>query len=110
FYGVDVSHSSVMGKWSYLFDMSMKSNDGHREKTSFDTYNAYGKLLYEFSPNRRIQASVMYSDIHNDTPATWLSFTRPYSVAPHRKDDTQHRREWNADLHYIAFAQAHVKY
>src|SRR6185436_383075 len=71
---------------------------------------AYGKILYDFSPNRNIQVSAMYSDIFNDTPATWLSSQRPYAVAEYRKDDTQHRREWNADLQYVAFAQAHVKY
>ncbi|MEO6132659.1 MAG: TonB-dependent receptor, partial [Saprospiraceae bacterium] len=110
FHGIDVVHSSAIHKWSYLFNVANKSNDGHREKSSFKTYNAYGKLLYDFSPNRNIQVSAMYSDIFNDTPATWLSTIKSYSVADYRKDDTQHRRQWNGDLQYVAFAQAHVKY
>jgi len=110
FHGIDITQSSAMQKFSYLFNAALKSNDGYREKSSFETYNAYGKLLYDFSPNRNIQVSAMYSDIFNDTPATWLSTQKPYSVAEYRKDDTQHRREWNADLQYVAFAQAHVKY
>jgi len=110
FHGIDVTHSSQLRKWSYLFNLATKANDGHREKSSFDIYNGYGKLRYDFSPNRSMQVSAMYSDIFNDTPATWLSTTQPYSVAPYRKDDTQHRREWNADIHYLAFAHAHVKY
>ena len=52
----------------------------------------------------------MYNDIFNDTPATWLSTTEAYSVADYRKDDTQHRREWNGDLYYQAFARSNVKY
>lgn len=110
FHGLNITHSSRIQKWSYLLDAALKSNDGHREKSSFETYNAYGKLLYDFSPNRNLQVSAMYSDIFNDTPATWLSSTHAYSVAEYRKDDTQHRREWNADLQYMAFAQAHVRY
>ena len=52
----------------------------------------------------------MYNDILNETPATWLSTTEAYSVADYRKDDTQHRREWNGDLYYQAFARSNVKY
>lgn len=110
FHGIDVTHSSRLKKWSYLLNGAERSNDGHREKTAFDVYNAFGKLKYDFSPNRNMTVSAMYSDIFNDTPSTWLSTTMPYSVPEYRKDDTQHRREWSADLQYIAFAQAHVKY
>jgi outer membrane receptor protein involved in Fe transport len=52
----------------------------------------------------------MYNDIFNDSPATWLSTTEAYSVADYRKDDTQHRREWNGDVYYQAFARSNVKY
>ena len=110
FQGIDITHSSKQGKWGYLFNFAEKSNDGHREKSAFRTYSGFGKLLFEFSPNRTIEVSGMYSDIHNDTPATWLSRKYAYSVADYRKDDTQYRREWNADLRYVAFAQAHLKY
>jgi outer membrane receptor protein involved in Fe transport len=110
FFGAEFITSRKLGKWSYLFNAAGRLNDGHREKSGFDLYNGYGKFKYEFSPNRSLQVSAMYNDIFNDTPATWLSTTKPYHVAEHRKDDTQHRREWNADLHYQAFAHSHLKY
>lgn len=110
FYGADVTHSARQGKLSYVFNAANKQDDGHREQTAFRTYNAFGKLKFDFSPNRSLQVSGMYNDIFNDTPATWLGTSKPYHVAEHRKDDTQHRREWNADLHYLAFAHADIKY
>ncbi len=110
YYGADLTHSHRQRKWSYVLNAATKINDGHRENSAFEMYNGYGKLKYEFSPNRSLQVSAMYNDIFNDTPATWLSTRQAYSVADFRKDDTQHRREWNADLHYVAFAHSRVKY
>jgi len=110
YFGAEFITSRKLGKWSYLFDFAGKSNDGHREKSSFNLYNGYGKFKFDFSPNRSLQVSAMYNDIFNDTPATWLSTTQAYSVADYRKDDTQHRREWNGDLFYQAFAHSNLKY
>ncbi len=110
FYGVEFITSRKLNKWSYLFDFAGKSNDGNREQSSFNLYNGYGKFKFDFSPNRSLQVSAMYNDIFNDTPATWLSTTEAYSVADYRKDDTQHRREWNGDVFYQAFARSNVKY
>jgi outer membrane receptor protein involved in Fe transport len=110
FYGADFITSRKLGKWSYLFNFAGKSNDGNREQTSFNQYNGYGKFKFDFSPNRSLQVSAMYNDIFNDTPGTWLSTTQAYSVADYRKDDTQHRREWNGDLYYQALAGSNVKY
>lgn len=110
FFGAEFITSRKLNKWSYLFNFAGKSNDGNREQSSFNQYNAYGKFKFDFSPNRSLQVSAMYNDIFNDTPATWLSTTEAYSVADYRKDDTQHRREWNGDLYYQAFARSNVKY
>ena len=110
FYGIDFTRGAQQGKWSYVFNAATRQNDGHREKSAFATYNGFLKFKYNFTPNRSLQISGMYNDIFNDTPATWLNFTKPYRVAEYRKDDTQHRREWNVDLHYLAFAHAHIKY
>ncbi len=110
FYGAEFITSRKLGKWSYLFNFAGKSNDGHREKSSFNLYNGYGKFKFDFSGNRSLTVSAMYNDIFNDTPATWLSTTQAYSVAEYRKDDTQHRREWNGDVYYQAFARANIKY
>ena len=110
FYGLDFTTSRRLGQFSYLFNLAGKSNDGNREKTAFDLYNGYAKLKFDFSPNRSLQVSAMYNDIFNDTPATWLSTRYAYSVADYRKDDTQHRREWNGDLYYQAYAHSNLKY
>ena len=110
YFGAEFITSRSLGKWSYLFNFAGKSNDGHREKSSFDVYNGYGKFKFDFSGNRSLTVSAMYNDIFNDTPATWLSTRYAYSVADYRKDDTQHRREWNGDLYYQAFARANIKY
>lgn len=110
FFDINATYSNIIGKWSYLFNGSMKSNDGHRQMSAFDLYNGFGKIKFSFSPNRSLEMSAMYSDIQNNTPATWLSITQPYHVAAHRLDDSQHRREWNADLHYQAFAHSNLKY
>ncbi len=110
FYHLNATYSNLIGKWAYLFNASVKSDDGHRQKSGFDLYNGFGKIKFSFSPNRSLEVSAMYNDIFNDTPATWLSITQPYHVAAWRQDDTQHRREWNADLHYEAFAHSNLKY
>jgi len=110
FYGLDATHSAREGKFSYLFNGSAKTNTGHRDQSGFSLYNGYAKLRYDFSANRHLCLSAMYSDMFNETPATWLSFTRPYDAADFRLDDSQHRREWNIDLNYQAFAHSRVKY
>lgn len=110
FYQAGITHRETQGKWSYVINGSARANDGHREKSSFSMYNGFGKLSYNFSPNRRFQVSAMYNDIFNDTPATWLSRQQPYHIAQHRKDDTQHRREINADALYTAYAHSNLKY
>jgi len=110
FKGIDFTRSDRIGKFSYVFNASLKDNDGHRESTAFRLANVFGKVKYAFSPNRSMEMSVIHNKIHNDTPATWLSFTQPYDVAEYRKDDTQDRREINADLHYVAYAHSNLKY
>ncbi len=110
FSGFDVTTSNRVGKISYVLNGSVKDNDGHRESTAFQLTNVFGKIKYAFSPNRTMEMSIIQNKIHNDTPATWLSFLQPYNVAEYRKDDTQDRREINADLHYEAYAHSNLKY
>lgn len=110
FSNINAVFSNKLNRWSYVFSGNMRNDAGHREKTSFTQYNGFGKFTYHFSPNRNMKLSAMYSDINNDTPASWITFTKPYHVAPHRQDDRQRRREWNADINYEAFAHAHIKY
>lgn len=110
FYQTSLSRSGKSGRLSYIFDAGWKSTNGHREKTAFDQGNLYGKFKYTFSGNRSIQLSGNYNAIKNDTPATWFSPFQAYSVAPHRKDDFQERKELNTDLFYEAVVNKNIKY
>ena len=107
---LEASHSHRYGNFGYLLDAGWKSNDGHREKSAFDLYNFYGKAFWQFTRNRYVQVSANANMIKNDTPATWLNKKEAYSVAPHRKDDYQDRREFNADLYYYALPSNKLKY
>lgn len=106
----DVFHSGRKSKLSYLLNASSRLNEGHRQRTAFSSYNAYGKLRYTISDRRYITISGMYNDIFNHSPATWLAFNKPYQVAAFKKDDTQHRSEWNIDLGYYAWSNHQIKY
>ena len=110
FHTIEGSYSRRVGKFSYLLDAGWKANDGHREKSGFDLYNFYTKTSWQFSKNRFLQFSGHLNRINNDTPATWLSSRQAYSVAAHRRDDFQDRREINADLYYYALPNDRVKY
>ncbi len=110
FHTLEASHSRSFKRFSYLLDGGWKHNDGHREKSAFDLVNFYGKGAWALNGNRHLQITLNANRIKNDTPATWLSFNKPYSVADFRKDDYQKRREYNADFYYYAIPTAKVKY
>ena len=110
FHTLEASHSRSFKRFAYLLDASWKHNDGHREKSAFDLYNFYGKGVFTLNGNRHLQVTLNTNRINNDTPATWLSFREAFSVAEHRKDDFQDRREYNADLYYYALPSAKLKY
>lgn len=110
FHTIEANHSRSFKRFSYLLDGGWKHNDGHREKSAFDLLNFYGKGAWALNGNRHVQITLNANRINNDTPATWLSFNQPYSVAAHRRDDYQTRREYNADFYYYAIPSAKVKY
>lgn len=110
FSAIEFSHSKRIGKLSYLIDAGRKHNDGHRQKSGFTLYNIYGKVQYEFAPNRTLQLATNYNKIHNDTPATWLSPAQPYEVADHRLDDFQDKQEFSLDVFYSAVTNTKLKY
>ncbi len=107
---IEISHSNKLANGGYLLDFSRKSDDGHREKSGFDLYNFYGKYTHRFSPTKTLKVSGNVNDIHNDTPATWISRRYAYSVAPHRMDDFQKKREYNADINYSVIRSDNLKY
>ncbi len=110
FYTLALARGGKSGRFSYLFDVSLRSTDGHRQKSKYNLFNTYTKLKYKLSGQRSIQLSANINKIKNDTPATWLSAFRPYEVAEYRTDDYQDREEINIDLHYEAIANRNVKY
>ena len=107
---VEKSHSKKQEKVAYLINAARRANDGHREKSGFELYNAFGKLNYEISRKRRLRLSANLNRIQNDSPASWLSRSKAYSVAPHRRDDFQDRTEFNADVHYTAIPNGRIRY
>ena len=110
FYRAELSHSRSIGNFSYLVDGGIKSNDGHKENAAFRQVNLYGKGKYDFARNRHVVLSFNYNDIHNDSPASWISRRYAYTVAEHKKDDLQERSEYNADLYYYALTSGKLKY
>jgi len=110
FYHAKISHSRTIKRLSLLFDTGYKNNDGHKENASFSQFNFYGKAKYNLAGNRNIQLSANFNRILNDSPATWLSTKKAYTVAEHKKDDIQDRREYNADIHYYALTKSNLKY
>ncbi len=110
FSDITMSHARKAGDFDLTFTASRKANDGHREKAGYELYNFYTKTKYLLSGERNLQLSVNANIIDNDTPATWLSPSQPYSVAPHRQDDFQYRREYNADLLYTSIPNGQMKY
>lgn len=107
---VSYSRSHASGRFSYLLDLARRQDDGHREKSGYTLYNGFTKLRYALSQHRTFHLSANLNQILNDTPASWLGPLMEYSVAPHRRDDYQNRREWNIDFQYRAIANAHTKY
>lgn len=110
FYTLALTRSGRSGRMSYLFDSSIRSTDGNRQKSAFDLFNTYTKIKYQLSGLRTIQLSANFNRIKNDTPATWISAFRPYEVAAYRKDDYQKRKEINIDLYYEAITDKQIKY
>jgi outer membrane receptor for ferrienterochelin and colicin len=107
---MELSHSKKTKQLAYLVNLGRKANDGHREKSGYELINFYGKLIYDIDPERQIQFSTNINRIMNDSPASWLSRSKAYSVAPHRQDDYQDRREFNGDIHYTAIPNTHIRY
>ncbi len=110
FYTAELSHGGTRGKWKYLIDAGRKTNDGHRQKSAFELNHLFGKLVYQ--PNLRDQwtFSGNFNQIKNDAPATWLNSRLAFTVAPHRLDDFQDKKEYSADLNFQSLPSGHLKY
>jgi outer membrane receptor for ferrienterochelin and colicin len=110
FYQIGAGLSNKKGNLGYILDATVQSNGGHREKSSFDMTNIYGKLDWGMGSTRHIQVSGNINSIFNDTPASWLSRRLAYSVAEYKKDDYQKKKEYSFDINYSSIPNASTKY
>ncbi len=108
---IEFSHNQKLSSdFSLVVDAARKSSDGYKEKSAFDMYNVYGKLMYGFSNNRNLQISSNFNLINSDYPGSFLPPLQTYSVASWKKDDRQERREFSSDLYYYAIPSTQIKY
>jgi outer membrane receptor for ferrienterochelin and colicin len=110
YYTAELSHGGNVGNWKYLIDAGRKSNTGHREKSAFDINHLFGKAVYQPNSRDKWILSGNFNQIKNDAPATWLNSRLAYSVAPHRLDDYQEKKEYNTDLNYQSLRSGNLKY
>jgi outer membrane receptor protein involved in Fe transport len=110
YYNAELSHSGISGKWKYLIDAGRKSNTGHRQKSAFDLNHLFGKLIFQPNFRDKFTLSGNFNQIKNDAPATWFNSRLAFTVASHRLDDYQHKKEYNADLNYQSLHSGNLKY
>jgi len=107
---IALSHSGRRGQISYLLNFSRKQSDGHRQRSAYEFYDLYGKLLFDFQKNRNLEISLGGTRAENDYPHTWLNLGQPLRVIPKYQDDRQQKRAFNADVFYWALPSTRVKY
>ncbi|MCB0664669.1 MAG: TonB-dependent receptor [Saprospiraceae bacterium] len=110
YYTAELSHSGTAGNWKYVVDAGRKSNQGHRQKSAFDINNFFGKLVYQPNFRDKITFTGNFNQIKNDAPATWLNSRLAYTVAAHRLDDFQNKREYSTDINYQSLRNGNLKY
>ncbi|MCB0686998.1 MAG: TonB-dependent receptor, partial [Saprospiraceae bacterium] len=110
YYTAEFSHSGISGKWKYVLDAGRKSNDGNRQKSAFDLNHAFGKFIYQPNFRDKLTFTGNFNQIKNDAPATWLNSRLAFTVAPHRLDDYQNKKEYVADLNYQSLRSGNLKY
>ncbi len=110
FHTVDLSHSRNFGNFSYLFSLSRKASEGHRQRSAYEFYNLYGKVYFNHSDNRNFEFTIGSDIGRNDYPHTWFSNTQPLRVALKNTDNEQRKHTFSADAYYYAIPNARVKY
>jgi outer membrane receptor for ferrienterochelin and colicin len=105
-----INHSGRSQNVSYLVSLSRKQSTGHRERSAYEFYDLYAKLMFDFRRNRNLEISIGGTDAKNDYPHTWRSPLNPLRVAPHQLDNRQEKRAFNADLFYWALPNTRIKY
>ena len=110
YYSAAVNQSGNLGKWKYITSGGVTSNDGHREKSAFDIYHLFGKVIYQHDLKNKWIFSANHNEIKNDAPATWINRRLAYTVANHRRDDFQEKDESSLDLQYQSIRSQSLKF
>jgi outer membrane receptor for ferrienterochelin and colicin len=107
---MEISHSGVRGRLSYLFNASRKESDGHAEATGYEFYDVFGKFMYDLCHNRNLELTVGGGFAKNDYPHSWLNNIQPLQVRAKYQDDRQEKKHASVDLHYWAVPGKNTKY
>lgn len=110
FHTISLSHSRTLGKLAYLFSLSRKESDGHRQRSAYEFYNLYGKLFVDLANNRNLEVTLGGDIGRNDYPHTWLNNLEPLRVALKNHDNEQRKNTFSADVYYYAIPNPRVKY
>ncbi len=107
---IEVSHSGVTGRLSYLLNASRKESDGHAEATGYEFYDVFGKFMFDLRYNRNLELTVGGGFAKNDYPHSWLNNIQPLQIRPRYQDDRQEKKHASGDLHYWAVPSKGTKY
>jgi len=107
---VIADYSGKKDKISYLVSASRKESDGYAQNTGYTFYDLFGKILYEISPERKLDFTLGGGNSENAYPHAWLSSAQPLEVREAYQDDSQEKRYYSADLHYWGLSGEDSRY
>jgi outer membrane cobalamin receptor len=107
---ITADYSMRLGKTSFLVSATRKESDGYAENTAFEFYDVYGKALYDFSSDRKLELTLGGGQANNDYPHAWLNSAQPLEVRDAYTDDFQEKTYASADLWYWGFSGENLKY
>ncbi|MCI0450852.1 MAG: TonB-dependent receptor [Candidatus Latescibacteria bacterium] len=107
---VTADYSTRVGRTSFLVSATRKESDGYAENTAFEFYDVYGKVLYDFASDRKLEFTLGGGRAENDYPHSWLNSAQPLEVRDAYTDDLQEKDYASADLWYWGFSGENVKY
>lgn len=100
---VGIVHSNSYRDLGYMFSLSGKRSDGHRQNTDFSLYNAYGKLQYINRRDLKLFLSLSRTSLERGYPHIWLldntsPYVHPLKIAHEKTNDRQEKQVWDFDL------------
>jgi len=107
---IQAHYSGASKRVSYLFSASRKQSDGHAERTAYEFYDLYSKILFDLRQNRNLELTFGGGASENDYPHTWLNSAEPLSVRAKFTDDRQEKKYLSGDVYYWAVPTEKLKY